>query len=210
MLPDGCVPFLEILAAPHVIDEDVKTTLLGADAIDQLSNLVSDEMIHPNGDAIAAGCRDELGRFLYGFRPGVFGLLVACCPSGHIDGCACRTQFDRDASTCPARRARDQGDLSLKRHRSLPKNATHPLYIRSLNEVAALRAANKRTAFLAMAIFVGLNGYEIEAAQAALTSSRVAPSVPPDDGDDTQPQEQRSVEESADHAGARRVAPSSS
>src|SRR5688500_15038098 len=61
MRPDGLVPFLEILSAPHVIDEDVKTTLLGADAFDQLSNLVSDEMIHLNGDTFAAGCRNELG-----------------------------------------------------------------------------------------------------------------------------------------------------
>src|SRR5918994_5398656 len=56
MLPDGLVPFLEILSAPHVIDEDVETTLLGADAIDQSFNFLSDEMIHLDGDAIAAGC----------------------------------------------------------------------------------------------------------------------------------------------------------
>ena len=119
MLPDGLVPFLEILAAPEVVDEDVETTLLGADAIDQLRDLVSDEMIDPNGDAVAAGCRNELGRLLDGFRPGIFGLLVTRRPTGHIDRCACRTQLDRDAPTRAARRACDQGDLACKRHRPL-------------------------------------------------------------------------------------------
>jgi hypothetical protein len=52
VLPDGLVPFLEILSAPHVIDEDVEMTLLGANAIDQLCDLVSDEVIDPNGDAV--------------------------------------------------------------------------------------------------------------------------------------------------------------
>jgi hypothetical protein len=54
MLPDGRVPLLEVLSAPHVVDEDVKTTLLGADAVGQFPDLVGDEMIHLNGDAIAA------------------------------------------------------------------------------------------------------------------------------------------------------------
>ncbi|MDF3018200.1 MAG: hypothetical protein K0R44_3425 [Thermomicrobiales bacterium] len=63
--------------------------------------------------------RNELGRLLDGFRPGVFGLLVTRRPSGHIDRCACRTQLDRDAPTRAARPASDQGDLACKRHRPL-------------------------------------------------------------------------------------------
>ena len=121
MLPDRLVPFEELLAAPDVIDQDIKAALLGADAIDQLSNLIGDEMIDLDGDALAAGCRDQLGRLLDGFRPGVFGLLVARRPSGHIDRCARGAQFDRDASTRTARSAGDQGDFSFKRHRTLPK-----------------------------------------------------------------------------------------
>jgi hypothetical protein len=71
MLPDGLVPFLEILAAPDVIDEDIETTPLGADAVGQLLDLLGDEMIDLNGDAVAAGCGNELGGFLDGFRPSI-------------------------------------------------------------------------------------------------------------------------------------------
>ena len=37
MLPDRLVPFEQLLAAPDVVDEDVETALLGADALDQSS-----------------------------------------------------------------------------------------------------------------------------------------------------------------------------
>jgi hypothetical protein len=117
MRPDGLVPFLQILAAPQVIHQDVETTLLGAGALDQLSDLVSDEMIDPNGYAVAAGCRNELGRFLDGFGPGIFGLLLACRPSGHVDrraGSPSSTAMPRPAPrVAPATRA----TFSFKRHR---------------------------------------------------------------------------------------------
>ena len=64
MFPDGLVPFLEILSAPHVVDDDVETTLLGANTLDQLLDFISDEMVHPNGDSNAAGRRDQLGCLL--------------------------------------------------------------------------------------------------------------------------------------------------
>ena len=130
MLPDGLVPFLEVLAAPQVVDEDVETTLLGPDARDQLGNLVRDEMIDLDGDTVAAGCGDELRRFLDGFRPRILGLLLTRRPTRHIDGCTCGSQFDRDAATRAARCACDQGDFSFEAHRALPKRApclpTHP------------------------------------------------------------------------------------
>jgi hypothetical protein len=37
-------------------------------------------MIDPNGDAVPAGCRDQLGGFLDGFGPGIFGLPLARRP----------------------------------------------------------------------------------------------------------------------------------
>jgi hypothetical protein len=54
VLPDGLVPLFEILSAPHVVDEDVETALLRADASDQRFDLVRDEMIDLNSDAVAA------------------------------------------------------------------------------------------------------------------------------------------------------------
>jgi hypothetical protein len=54
MIPDGLAPFLEIFAAPDVVDEDVQPTLLGSDALGQLLDLRGDQMIDPNGYALAA------------------------------------------------------------------------------------------------------------------------------------------------------------
>ena len=51
MLPDGLVPFLELLAAPDVVDQDVEPTLLGADALDQPADIVGDQMIDLDRDA---------------------------------------------------------------------------------------------------------------------------------------------------------------
>jgi hypothetical protein len=82
VLPDGLAPSLEILAAPDVVDENIETALLGADAIDQRRDLGRDEMIDPNGDAVAAGRRDQLGGLLDGLRQGMFGWPVAGGPSG--------------------------------------------------------------------------------------------------------------------------------
>ena len=67
MRPDGLVP-LEVLPAPEIIDEDIEATLLGADPFDQLPHLVGNEMIDPDGDAVAAGRRYERCRLLDGFR----------------------------------------------------------------------------------------------------------------------------------------------
>ena len=120
VLPDRLVPFEELLAAPDVVDEDVEAALLGADALDQLPDLVGNEMIDPDGDAGAAGCRDQLRRLLDRFRPRIFGLLLARRPSGDVDRRAGGAQFHRDAAAGAARRAGDQGDLSLQRHRALP------------------------------------------------------------------------------------------
>jgi hypothetical protein len=39
VLPDGLVPLFEILSAPPVVDQDVETTLLRADAVDQRFDL---------------------------------------------------------------------------------------------------------------------------------------------------------------------------
>ena len=86
-----------------------------------LRDLVGNEMIDPDGDALAAGRRDKLGRLLDGFGPLVFGLLVARRAARHVDRCAGGAQFDRDAAAGAARCAGDQRDFSLKRHRNSPK-----------------------------------------------------------------------------------------
>jgi len=56
----ACAQAMRVTAtfARSVIDEDVKATLLVADAIDQLSKFAGDEMIHLDSDTIACcACR---------------------------------------------------------------------------------------------------------------------------------------------------------
>src|SRR5688572_20191149 len=55
VLPDGRVPFDELLAAPDVVHEDVQPIVVSADAFDQLSNRVALEMIDLKRDAFAPG-----------------------------------------------------------------------------------------------------------------------------------------------------------
>jgi hypothetical protein len=126
MLPDGLVPFHELLSAPHVVDKDVKPARFGADFLNQPFDLVGDAMIDPDGDAPAARSLDELCRFLDGFRPAIFGWVIACCPPGHVDRCAGRAQFDGDTATGTTRCACDQGDFSNQGHGILLQDCIPP------------------------------------------------------------------------------------
>ena len=74
MVPDRLVPFEQLLAAPDVVDQDVEAALLGADALDQLADIVGDEVVDRDGNALAAGRRDKLGRLLDGLGSLIFGL----------------------------------------------------------------------------------------------------------------------------------------
>ena len=55
VVPHRLVPLEQLFAAPYVVDEHIEAALLGADALDQSSNLAGDKVIDPNRDAIAAG-----------------------------------------------------------------------------------------------------------------------------------------------------------
>ena len=129
MLPDGLVPFLELFSAPDIIDDHIKTALLGSDASDQLLHFLRDQMIDLHRYAGAAGCGHKLRRFFYGFRTGIFGWSLARGASRHINGRPCRAQFDGDPSTRAPRSTGDQGDLSLKRngiHLQASTNTVNP------------------------------------------------------------------------------------
>ena len=91
------------------------------------SHLVGNEMIDLHGDALAAGRRHQLRRFLDRLGPAVFGLLAARRPAGHVDGGAGGAQFDGDAAARAARRAGDQRDLSLQGHRHSPIRVRVPV-----------------------------------------------------------------------------------
>src|SRR5262245_49053766 len=85
VLPDGLVPFEELLAAPSVIDEDIKSALLRANAVDQRANLLRHKVINLNGDTLATSGRHKLRCVLDGFGPRIFRLVITRRSSGHID-----------------------------------------------------------------------------------------------------------------------------
>jgi hypothetical protein len=58
-----------MLGPPDVVHQQVEAPLLGVDALDQAANLVGIEVVDRDGDALAAGRRDQLGGLLDGLRP---------------------------------------------------------------------------------------------------------------------------------------------
>src|SRR4029453_16623824 len=95
MLPNRLVPFLEVFSPPEVVDQNVEPTVLGSDRVAQLPPLFRPERVRLYGDSLPAGSRDQLGRFLYGFRAAVLGLLRPRGASGDIDRRARGPQLDR-------------------------------------------------------------------------------------------------------------------
>src|SRR5919106_4279205 len=78
-------------------------------------------------NAAAAGCRNELGGFLDGFQPSIFGLLLASRPSGHVDRGARCAQLDRDAPAGAARLRLRPGRPFLQVTSTAPKTRGSPV-----------------------------------------------------------------------------------
>src|SRR5262245_36681902 len=127
MLPYRLVPFEELFTAPYVVYEYIESALVGTDAPDKLGDLGCDEMIDLDGDAFAAERGHDLGGFLDGLGPLIFGCLPACRPPGDIDSGAGGTELGRDAAAGAPRCARDKGNFSLQIHDLPPLTETNGL-----------------------------------------------------------------------------------
>ena len=86
VLPDRFVPFLEILAAPNVVDQNVQLAGLHPDATDQPLDLVRDQVVDPHGDRLSSRRRHQLTGLLDRLRAPVLGRVSSRTAAGHVDG----------------------------------------------------------------------------------------------------------------------------
>ena len=114
VLPHRRVPLEQLLAAPDVVDEHVEAALLGVDALDERLDLVGLEVVGRDGDAVAAGGRDELGGLLDRLRAVVLRAGGARAAAGAVDGGAGLAERDGDAAAGAAGRAGDERDRAFE------------------------------------------------------------------------------------------------
>src|SRR5689334_684481 len=117
MLPQRPPPLRELVAAPHVVDENVEAPLLAMNAFRECTHLLGHSVIGLHGNALPSGGRHSLGGFFDRFGTRTRG-LAAYAPSGAVDGCAKLAECGSDSTPCATGGARDERDASGQRRHS--------------------------------------------------------------------------------------------
>jgi hypothetical protein len=104
----------QLLAAPHVVHEQVQPAALLVDPPDQRLHLIRLEMVDDCSDAFAAGGRHELGGLLDRLRAVVLRPPPRGRASGAVNGRAHLSERDGRPAAGAARGPRDEGHLAVK------------------------------------------------------------------------------------------------
>src|SRR5215831_13580979 len=111
MLPQWSHPLGELVAAPHVVDENVESTGFGSDPVHERADLYRLGVIGLNRNAFPAARGDQLGGLLDRLGPTRSRGFAAYAPAAAVDRGTGLAQRDGDAAAGAARRAGDEGDL---------------------------------------------------------------------------------------------------
>jgi hypothetical protein len=111
LLPERCPRHHLVADDGGVVHQDVEPALLALDLLEQGFRLLVIGMIHPDGDALAARCRDQVRGFADGAaKRRLAGLLGS---PGDVHGAAVAAERVRDPEPGTAAGARDDGDRSV-------------------------------------------------------------------------------------------------
>src|SRR2546425_2559672 len=91
--------FAVLIAAPHVVDEDIQPAGIGTNAMEERLGLAIDGVIAPDGYSMAATVRHQPGGLVDRARHVVRGAFAIDTAAGDVHGCSGGAQLEGDPAT---------------------------------------------------------------------------------------------------------------